>query len=395
MMIANPFNAQGPTDPRYYANRSDLLEAFKQCVTEVKISKGITKSTNIAVFGRWGIGKTSTLYKFRDLLRNELHDVKVFSSLVSLKPANCADADTFSVAVLENLFNDYECTSSLPEKVRNFIKNELKIIDNWKITKLLPPEMERKQKEITAITFKAALLRFWKVLKDNGFDLAIIMLDDIHYVLAHEKGELLYDLRTDIQTLSASGCRFMFVITGPAALYPDIRDKAEPFTRLFERFDLEPFNLAGTKELIEKPLRTEHIDLKISDAVMRKLHEITEGHPYFITLIMRDVLKQKKEGMLSLDEFIRMYPDIIKHFARIKFNDDFAKATDGEKKVLYKMAVSNKQEIAPNDIGGAKITKFLERLVEKDLVLKIARGRYSIYNPLFKEYLRRKKTGTL
>lgn len=390
--MTNPFSTQGPTDPKYYANRSDLLTTFRQSVVAVKTSKGITKPTNMAVFGRWGIGKTSTLYKFRDILRNEMRGAKVFSSLISLKPASCVDADTFSMAILETVFHDYECTTSLPEKVRNFIKDELKIIDNWKVTKLsLTPEVERKQREIKAVNFKGALLRFWKVLKDNGIDLAIIMLDDIHYVLTHEKGELLYDLRTDMQALSASGAHFMFVITGPLTLYPEMRDKAEPFTRLFERFDLEPFDLTGTKELIEKPLQTEKINLEISEEVVQRIHEITGGHPYFITLVMRDLLNQKQEGKLSLKEFTDMYPDLTEHFARIKFNDDFAKATDSEKEVLHKMASSNKQEVAPNDIGGAKITKFLERLVEKDLVLKVARGKYSIYNPLFKEYLRKKK----
>ncbi len=103
------------------------------------------------------------------------------------------------------------------------------------------------------------------------------------------------------------------------------------------------------------------------------------------------MLNQKQEGKLSAKEFAELYPDLVDHFARIKFNDDYARATDAEKEVLRKLAASNKQEVAPNDIGGAAATKLLERLVGKELVLKIARGKYSVYNPLFKEYLRRKK----
>lgn len=92
-----------------------------------------------------------------------------------------------------------------------------------------------------------------------------------------------------------------------------------------------------------------------------------------------------------LKEFVGLYPDLVERFARMKFNDDYARATDAEKKVLDKIAASNKPEVSPNGIGGTATAKLLERLVSKDLVLKISRGKYSIYNPLFKEYLRRKK----
>ncbi|MEK6923618.1 MAG: P-loop NTPase fold protein [Candidatus Micrarchaeota archaeon] len=390
--MINPFDGQGPTSPKYYANRKDLLGTFTKSVTAVVKSKGVTRPLNIGIMGRWGIGKTSTLYKFRDILENELNGGKVFSTMVSLKPACCEDADTFSATVLETIFTEYESSSGLSRKIKDFLNEEKNAIRNWKLSKLsLNPELERKQKSVSAVNFKETLLRLWKKLESNGVDLAIIMLDDIHYVLTQGKGEILFDLRTDMQALSAAGARFMFIITGPVTLYPEMRDKAEPFTRLFERFDLEPFDFDGTKELIEKPLAVEKIKLEVSDEVIRKIHEITAGHPYFITLAVRDLLNQKQEGRLSAKEFIESYPDLVDHFARIKFNDDYARATDAEKEVLRKLAASNKQEVAPNDIGGAAVTKFLERLVSKDLVLKIARGKYAVYNPLFKEYLRRKK----
>ena len=38
-----------------------------------------------------------------------------------------------------------------------------------------------------------------------------------------------------------------------------MRDQAEPFTRLFDRFDLMPFDIDGTRQLIEKPLQIERI----------------------------------------------------------------------------------------------------------------------------------------
>ena len=181
----------------------------------------------------------------------------------------------------------------------------------------------------------------------------------------------------------------MFIITGPSTLYPEMIDKAEPFTRLFERFDLEPFDLEGTKELIEKPLKAERISLQVSDKVVEKIHAITEGHPYFITLVMRDLINKKQDGNLDSEEFSKSYPDLIDHFARVKFDNDLSKATDSEKEILFKMAKTQKTEITLKNIGSPS-AKFLERLVKKDLVIKIARGKYCLYNPLFKAYLKKK-----
>lgn len=393
--MINPFNAQGPTSPKYYANRKGLLDTFTHSVAAVVESKGVTRPLNMAIMGRWGIGKTSTLYKFRDIVDNEFGGDKILSAMVPLKPACCEDADTFSTSVLETIFTEYDSAAGFSRKIKDFVREEKNIIDKWRLTKLsLKPELERKQTPVRAINFKETLLRLWKRLEANGFNLAIIMLDDIHYVFTQGRGEILFDLRTDIQALSAAGARFMFVITGPVTLYPEIHDKAEPFTRLFERFDLEPFDIQGTTELIEKPIRVEKIGLELSEETIGKIHDMTAGHPYFITLVLRDLLNKRQSGRLSLKEFVEMYPDVIEHFARIKFNDDYARATDAEKDVLHKIAASGKPEVSPNELNGTATTKLLERLVGKDLVLKIARGKYSLYNPLFVEYLNRKAKNT-
>jgi hypothetical protein len=52
------------------------------------------------------------------------------------------------------------------------------------------------------------------------------------------------------------------------------------------------------------------------------------------------------------------------------------------------MALSQGDVVGPSDIGGPAKAKLLERLVTKDLVVKNGRGRYRLYNPLFREYLR-------
>jgi len=220
------------------------------------------------------------------------------------------------------------------------------------------------------------------------------MLDDIHYLLTEGWDGSLYDLRTDIQALSAQGARYMFVITGQTFLYPEMHELAEPFTRLFEKFEIDNFDLNGTREVIEKPLRVEGIEIKISDDVIERIHNITEGHPFFIVFIMRDLLRKIKQGRIDMEKFNESYPSIIDHLTKTKFQDDFNKATDAERETLLKIAELGEDVFTPSDITGRSQSKLFERLMEKELLVKISRGKYRLYHTMFLEFLRMMKKGT-
>lgn len=134
-MIKNPYNPTGPADPRYYADRDELLSLFRNNVKAVTVTKGVTKPINLAVTGQWGMGKSSTLYKFKDILENETEGARIFSSYVSLKPSNCKNADTFFACILETMFRDYETTVPLSNKIIAFIKDESVRLNRWKMEK--------------------------------------------------------------------------------------------------------------------------------------------------------------------------------------------------------------------------------------------------------------------
>jgi hypothetical protein len=293
---------------------------------------------------------------------------------------------------METIFREYKSTVSLPDQVTEFIKNELDVLENWKITRLsLNPEIERKEKPLVkGIQFKDTLIRFWNQLHSSGIDLIVIMLDDIHYTLSiHDTGDILFDLRTYMQGLSAAGTQYMFIITGPSSLYPVIRDKAEPFTRLFERFELDYFNVNGTRQLIYRPLEVEGIDFRMDHEVLDKIHSISGGHPYFITLIMQELLNYTNSGNLTLTEFQKFCPTLLDRMGRVKFNEDYERASETEKQLLLKMATLESDYVTPSMIAGSSSTRLMERLVKKGLLIKVMRGKYRLYNPLFREYLKR------
>ncbi|HJH31575.1 MAG TPA: hypothetical protein C5S50_05235, partial [Methanosarcinaceae archaeon] len=53
-----------------------------------------------------------------------------------------------------------------------------------------------------------------------------------------------------------------------------MHEMAEPFTRLFERFELTKFDLAGTRESITKPLKIAGNHLELSDDVITQVSHL-------------------------------------------------------------------------------------------------------------------------
>ena len=386
-MTGNPFYARGPIEPQYFANRKDLLEFFTENVREVSESDN-TKPDNIAILGNWGVGKTSALLKFQDIIHNEMKDsAATFSVLLSLKPSVCEDADVFTSYLLDAISKQYSTSVPLKDRISEIIKEEAKIWDNWKLETLsLTPELRKKTRNLDLV---GALTKLWSKLENSGVDLVVIMIDDIHYMLTESWKGSLYDFRTDIQTLATEGTKYLFVITGPKFIYPEMHELAEPFTRLFEKFELDSFDLTGTKEAVTKPLRLAEIPIEISDEVVEQIYDLTEGHPFFIASIMRHILRIHKKGILTLHEFEEIKYELIEQLVKSKFKDDFNAATEAEKQVLLKCVGLKMKIFSPSDIEIKSSAKLFERLAKKELLIKLGRGEYRLYHSLFAEYLKK------
>ena len=240
-------------------------------------------------------------------------------------------------------------------------------------------------KIISSTALKNSLVQLWKNLSATVSG-AVIMYDDLHY-LASSYPQGLYDLRGVFQELREFNCRYMLVVTGSLELFSTIRGISEPVMRFFEQKELEPFTPDEVNEAIHLPLEKKKIPLKYEGSVIRTIHENTKGHPYFVTFLAHDIFEYKSSGRITISYFNEIYQRIFAHLSAARFIKDLSIASDKEKEILFRLGRSAVVGINDlTDISNAGV--HLKRLIGKGLVVRVGRGRYTLYHPLFQEYLR-------
>lgn len=382
--MANPFTTKHPADPAYFVGRQEVVDSFLRAVRRSAALRP-PKPDNIAVVGGWGLGKSSVLSKFEQLATSGLEpDIKAFTAFVELTPVSCTDFATFSTRVREEIERSFRVSDlSLVAKLKQ------QILPNWRLKSIdLGVAQVEKDRGLSPLTsFEESLRSLWALLEKNGINLAVLMLDDLQY-LASRYPDGLYDLRGVFQRLPRDGCNFMLAVSGYPALFEMARELAEPFSRFFDRHLLKPFSLDETAEAIQKPLSLSRIPLKVDRRAVERIHAVTGGHPYFLSFVMQDMLDLKQKGALTVDFLDSAYPRIAEHLAREKFSEDLSLATDVERRILLKMS-HLPDGVSPSRISVPNSGIYLKNLVEnRELVAKVSRGKYSIYHPMFKEYLR-------
>ena len=387
--MINPFSTKFPVSPNYFINREKELSAFKEAL-EASFDKHPPRPENLAILGDWGVGKTSILTKFQDIALNECKDRKLLCVNLSL-PSTIADTREFVADFIEKIYEVIVSENRLSAKIRDEIFS-------WRVKSLslgpLAIEKEKKEFKVSAgAQLRKSLVELWQNYFSD-FDIIILMLDDLHY-LVRSIPEGLYDLRTVFQELPEYGCNYLLIVTGPKVIFSKIRDIAEPLVRFFDQYEIGCFNLEETKKAILTPLRVGGIPVDIGRDVIERIFSLTQGHPYFISFVMHDLLQKRSRGRIDIPFFDRVFDNILSRLHRIKFEMDYGIASDGEKRILKALANSENERVKIMElkIAGLKrssLSKTMERLIEKDLLVKVERGEYALYHPLFKQFLLKK-----
>ncbi len=384
----NPFSPQYPASPAYFADRKEAIAYFTKTITNSAKLRP-PAPTNFIILGEWGVGKTSLLYKFKEIAL-ELRHVKSFCFYFSLDPTCCRSWEGFSSILLNRLKQNYEASAGLKGKLRSELSK-------WKIALSIPPVSIEREKKVEGPSLTDSLELLWKNhLEHSGVDICLLFLDDAHYFLVTNQSDAYFTLRNNFQELARRGCNFALILTGPKLLFEEITDLAEPFTRFFYPFYLDPFELEGTREAIIKRIQASKLKLRVSDDVISAVHKKTMGHPYFVMFTMYELINAVgAKERIEREDFERYWPSMITTLENSVFKGRLAKVSEKEREVLIKISMRDELMVSPSMIKSVKgAPEFFSRLEQKGLLLKRERGQYQLFHPLFRDYLKKIATKT-
>lgn len=374
------FQPDLPIQPAYFVGREEELNRFRWIIEEGRNSG---RTSSAAILGEWGIGKSSLLLKFLSILQNEYKDSIGIDMSVS---EGLADFYMLAQALLDCL------QLQLSKGVGNLTKKTMEEIHKWRISKIelfgVSAEKSRQYYLTSGVTLLQHNLReIWEsFLAPSKIKQVIFFLDDIH-LLPESGHKTLLSLRSLFQSLIVKGFNYSLVFTAPQNYFGKVRELAEPAVRFFEKMYLSEFTEKEVKTLFVKDLRLARINIQISSQVTKRIHYLTQGHPYFVSFIGRYLLKTLEKKTISLSDFNKCWPKIFSVMSQEKFKEDIAGINGQQIQLLLDVSKSGKEEISSAELRKYHGSYF-SRATERNLLVKLGRGKYKLYHPLFKEYLK-------
>ncbi len=236
-----------------------------------------------------------------------------------------------------------------------------------------------------------ALQRLWEDhLKPSGTQIAFVLLDDLHYFPIRAEDSAYLTLRTTFQELVNRKCNYSLVVTAQSLLFSEIAEMAEPVIRFFKRFDLKPFTFDEAKESVEVRLRVAGSKISVDDKTIETITEKTGGHPYLIMFAMFELLTRVGGVQrIGVEDLKNAWPAIENSLGETIFAQKYQTASDQERQLMTAIAETKKESVSPNDFKNfGSVAELFSRLERKELLLRLGRGRYSLFHPMFAEFLR-------
>jgi hypothetical protein len=382
--VLNPFSPQHPAQPLCFADRAAQLQYFKETATNsAKLDP--PAPLNYAILGTWGQGKTSLIYKLRQIALEELQDkIRCVCIYFPLSPQDCQNWSIFT----ESFLRAVKSTAKATKKVLPRIKSE---IDKWEVGLNLGVFSAQRNAAQKQSNLTEALQRLWEDhLKPSGVQIAFVMLDDLHYFPIKTEDSAYLNLRTTFQELVNRRCNYSLVVTAQSLLFSEIAEIAEPVVRFFKRFDLKPFTFDEAKESIEVRLKVTGGKISVEDKVIETITEKMQGHPYLIMFTMFELLMRAGDAQtIKLKDLENAWPAIEEALGETIFSQKYQTASEKERELMTVIAETRKEFVSPVDFKSfGSAAELFSRLERKELLLRQGRGKYRLFHPMFAEFLR-------
>ncbi len=364
-----------PARPNEFVGRSTQVEAFRQVLAQGQLTG---RTPSFAVLGDWGVGKSSLLLKYSAVCSGpEYAMLPVFFSVWT----ELTDYKRFAEGLVDTFTRALETSDSLAARLVGELQK-------WKLKRLSvgPVSLDREGPEFflssgTAI-LKHALHDAWRqFVQPAQLRGVVFFLDDLHNFGYQQNQGVALALRDQFQEFAIHRVNYSICFSARSDYFSNIGSFAEPAVRFYDKVYLSSFTPQETREYTAAVFgeSTQLVEL------FHWLYAKTSGHPYFLAFVSRQLLALARTHLCEPE---RLWPAIFKRLEQEKFRSDLAHVTEKERQLLREVARAENDEVSPRDLNGQYDRNYFMRLTEKSLLVRVGRGRYKLYHPLFRQFLR-------
>ncbi|MDO5824076.1 MAG: ATPase, partial [Methanobrevibacter sp.] len=187
------------------------------------------------------------------------------------------------------------------------------------------------------------------------------------------------------------GKNIMFVATGSEDIFNKIQDKLDSAVRIFEPYLIGPLSYDEVSDAIKIPIKKQNVIFE--EDVIKGIYELSNGIPYYMQILAYSCFEEANDDKVTIDEFKKASVYSLNILYQREFKALFAKSTTEERKILCLMAESEEtilsySYIKENAHLNSEPSALLKSLINKNMIIKPARGKYKLKNNLFKLYLK-------
>ena len=385
----NPFTPMTGLEPTIFGGRINELRFFEE-----RLDRAINSNfcEHFLVLGDWGIGKSTLFKEYKKICQSRGH-LAAIVPLEAMQPGS--KLIEAALSIIEGIFRD------LPYPIDRF-KKVSKYLNAVGISILgsgfqLGWDTSKKELSPQALLHDT-LHNLWLDLKDQT-DVFIILLDDLENFMA--VSEIVMTLKTTLSMTSIMQTKILIGLSATNASWLELTTpkKHNPLSRYFiNRIELEPLKKEEQKKTILNSLAGSGVSFHAD--IVEKIFDNTQGHPFEMQVLCYHLFNNQVGRRVDDAMWDKALQTTLKDLGIAVFDHLFQQASESEVKVLKFIAASEDHvplkdiqwaiEKDDLDVPKQNVSKHLQRLVEKSLLMKTGRGIYAIPDKMFCAYIRGK-----
>ena len=384
----NPFRPGNGIVPPVLAGRDAALNSFARLLDENL--RGLPR--NLMLYGLRGTGKTVLLQVFRQICEEKgwLLVEREFNE-------RYRDEEVFAEALLQDL-TAAASRISLVKRAKQVGKEVAELLkpEELEVLGVRYKPFYRSRKIPLEDHLKNHLVDNWKVFASAAEEVhgLVFLYDEFHTVRDVEPNFPLASLLGGLAHAQRTGCRYILVVSGLPNMKANMKEAKTYVERMFRFEEVGNLGSEDAKKAIEEPIVKAGIafDPKVIEAIVRE----TRGYPYFLQFYGYYLVETLNRERVSVSDYEKVHAGMLEELDRSFFEDRFEQASDAEQDVLFAVARLGEDNVKTSDISRKckqyyqTLMSSLNRLIDKNLIYKARKGRYSFALPLFRDFLLRK-----